>query len=105
MNPFDMMKNFQHLQTQMQEMQERLGKIVVVGASGGGLVKVALSGKFEVLDLSIEERCIVPSERKMLEDLIRAAFNDAYTKVTEKLKEETSVFAGGLPFLPGMGSQ
>lgn len=105
MNPFDMMKNLQNLQGQMGEMQEKLKAVTVIGASGGDMVKVAMNGQLEVLDVSISEICVDPRDVKMLEDLVKAAFIDATVKVREKIQSEAGLLAGGLNPPPGfMGS-
>ena len=106
MNPFDMMKNLQNLQGQMGDLQEKLKNITVIGASGGDLVKVAMNGQLEVLDISISDICVDPRDVRMLEDLVKAAYADAMTKAKEKIQAEAGVLGGGLNLPPGfMGGQ
>ncbi|MFP4563566.1 MAG: YbaB/EbfC family nucleoid-associated protein [Spirochaetia bacterium] len=100
-NPFDFLKNFQNMQSQLGEMQEKMKDITVSGASGGGMVTVTMNGQMQVLDVSISPEAVDPAEVGMLEDLVLAAFTDAFNKVKDKLKEEISTLTGGAPLPPG----
>ncbi len=102
------MKNFgkllrqaQQVQAKMAEMQEILAGRTVEASAGGGMVTVVMSGKHEVLSLTIDPEVIDPSDVEMLEDLIIAAVNEARSKVDEMIKKEMSSLAGGLP-IPGL---
>ena len=105
MNPFDMMKNLQNLQGQMGDMQEKLKNITVIGSAGGDMVKVAMNGQMEVLDISISEICVDPRDVRMLEDLIKSAITDAQAKAKEKIQAEAGSLAGGLNLPPGFMGQ
>lgn len=65
----------------MEDMQERLAQQEVTGVSGGGMVKVTMSGKFEMKKVEIDKSLIVADEADILEDLIVTASNDAKTKL------------------------
>ncbi len=103
-----MMKQAKVMQDKMQEMQERLGDVEVEGTAGGGLVKVVSTCKGEVRGISIDDSMMDFNEKEVLEDLIKAALNDAKGKADQKLAEETKKMmselglpagaAGGLPF-------
>lgn len=97
MNPMDMMKNFQNMQSQISEMQEKLKEVTVTGTSGGDMVQVDLNGHMAVTGIRISKDIVDPEDVEMLQDLVLAAFNDAYAKVKEKLSSE---LLGSLP--PGM---
>lgn len=101
MNPFDMMKNLQGFQSQIGAMQEKLKDITVIGSSGGDMVKVAMNGQLEVLDVSISEICVDPRDVRMLEDLVKAAYADAQARAKAKIQEEAGQMAGGLNLPPG----
>ena len=75
------MKQAQAMQKKMEDMQERLAQQEVTGVSGGGMVKVTMSGKFEMKKVEIDKSLIVADEADILEDLIVAASNDAKNKV------------------------
>ena len=70
--------------------------------TGGGMVKVVLSGKGEMKGLTIDPNLIDPEDAEVLEDLIIAAHNDAKTKSEEMMAEEMKAVTGGLQLPPGM---
>ena len=102
MNPFDMIKNFQNIQSQMGEVQEKVKAIRVTGTAGGDMVKVELNGQMTVLNVEIDPTAVDPDDITMLEDLVQAAFIDASTKVKEKLQQEMSELTGGMNLPPGL---
>ena len=102
MNPMDMLKNLQGMQTRMQDMQSKLGDITAEGQSGGGMVKVVLTGTYSVVDVKIAPEVIDPSDPGILEDLILSAFTDASNKVKEKIQQEAMSMAGDLNLPPDM---
>lgn len=105
MNPMDMFKNLQNLQSQFGEMQEKLKDIKVSGTSGGEMVTVEMNGQMEVLSVHIEPEAVDPADIKMLEDLVLAAMHNASAKVKAKLQEEAGNLTGGMNLPPGfMGS-
>ncbi|MGY9005139.1 MAG: YbaB/EbfC family nucleoid-associated protein [Alphaproteobacteria bacterium] len=101
-NLSQMMKQAQAMQDRMKEMQDRLDKTLVDGSAGGGAVSVVLTGKGNLQSLKIDPSIVDPNEVGMLEDLIRAAFNDAKLRVEEMAAEEMSEVTGGLQLPPGM---
>jgi len=100
-NPFDLLKQFGNMQERMNEMQQRLGRVVATGSAGGGMVQVELNGRMEVGAVTVSPEAVDPSDLTMLQDLIRAALSDALDKVKEKIREEVSSLTGGLPLPPG----
>jgi DNA-binding YbaB/EbfC family protein len=95
------------LKAEMEKLQHRLAQIVAEGDAGGGMVKVRVSGKLEVLACTISEDAVRLNDREMLEDLIRAATNQALQKARELTAEETGKMAAGMGLpagleLPGM---
>jgi len=98
----NMMKQAQAMQAKMAEAQAKLEQMTVEGASGGGMVKVVLSGKGEMKGLTIDPNLIDPEDAEVLEDLIIAAHNDAKTKSEEMMAEEMKSVTGGLQLPPGM---
>jgi nucleoid-associated protein EbfC len=104
MNPFDLLKNAQKIQEQMNGFQEKLGYIVKTGAAGGGLVEVDINGKLEVLAVRIAPQVVSGADTEMLQDLIMAAFTDGMAKVKEAISTEAAAITGGLniPGFPGV---
>lgn len=96
-----LMKQAQEMQTQMQQMQERLAEEQIDGTSGGGMVVVTMNGRHEVVRIKIDPQVVAPDDVEMLEDLVAAACNDAVSKVQEKMQAGMSKLTGGLG-LPGM---
>jgi len=95
-NPLaSLMQQAQQMQENIKKAQEELAAAEVHGESGGGLVKIVMNGKREVLKVSIDDS-LVKEDRDMLEDLVAAAVNDAVRKVTRLKEEKMSSLAGGL---------
>ena len=82
---FDMsklMQQAQKMQEQMKKAQEERDNMEVTGEAGAGLVKVAMTGKYDVKSVSIDDS-LMSEDKEMLEDLIAAAVNSAVKKVEE----------------------
>jgi nucleoid-associated protein EbfC len=80
MNIAQIMKQAQAMQKKMADMQEELAKKTFEGISGGGAVKITITGKGELKEIKIDPAMANPDDIEMLEDLIIAAFNDAKKK-------------------------
>ena len=97
------MVNINKLMKQAQEMQEKIARemadLQIEATSGGGAVTVTLNGKKELVELSIKKEAVDPEDVEMLEDLVKAAFNEAARRVDEELGKQL----GGL-MPPGMPS-
>jgi nucleoid-associated protein EbfC len=91
-----MMKTAQDMQTKLAEMQGDLARIVVIGESGGGLVKARATAKGELTGLEIDPSIFVASEKEVVEDLILAAIKDAQAKAAERSQAEMGKMAEGL---------
>jgi DNA-binding YbaB/EbfC family protein len=94
MNIKQLMKQAQQMQEQM---QQRLATIKVEGTAGGGMVKAEMSGSKELLSITIDKEAVDPNDVEMLQDLVKAAINEATRKVDEETQKE---LGGMLP--PGM---
>ena len=97
-----LMGKAKEMQAKFQAMQEEIAGIEATGQSGGGLVTLTLSGKFELKSLKIDTTLMRPDEGEILEDLIVAAHNDAKAKVEQIMQEKTKALTAGLPIPPGM---
>lgn len=103
-----MMQQAKVMQDKMQAMQEKLGEVEVQGSAGGGVVNVTATCKGEIRSVKIDDSMMDLNEKEVLEDLIKAALNDAKAKADLTLAEETKKMmsemglpagaAGGLPF-------
>jgi len=94
----NMLKQAQQMQTRMAEMQAKLEATLVDGQAGGGMVKVALTGKGDLKRVSIDPSLM--DDREVLEDLLVAAHADAKQKVEAQMAEEMQKATAGLN-LPG----
>ena len=97
----NLMKQAQAMQANMQKAQAEIATIEAIGESGGGMVKVTMTGKHEVKRVQIEPS-VIGEDREMLEDLIAAATNDAVHKIEAKVQEKMSSLTAGLQLPPGM---
>ena len=97
----NLMKQAQKMQADMQKAQEELANIEVNGASGGGLVKVVMTGKHEVKRVTIDDS-LLGDDKDMLEDLVAAAMNDAVHKLEAETQQKMSGMTDGLNLPPGM---
>ena len=91
----------QQAQESMQKAQAELARLEVTGESGGGMVKVVMSGTHDVRRVSIDTATL-GDDREMLEDLVAAAINDAVRRVEEESKSRLAGLAAGLDLPAGM---
>ena len=96
------LRNLPKVQEAMQRMQERVAQITAQGNAGAGMVTVKVNGKFEVTACTISEEALKLNDREMLEDLVKAAVNQAIANAREQVAEETSKLAMGMGLPPGM---
>ena len=96
-----LMKQAQQMREDMQKAQDELASLEVTGEAGGGMVKVLMTCKHVVRRLDIEDS-LFTDDKKMLEDLIAGAFNDAIRKVESTVQERLSGLTGGLSLPLGM---
>ena len=83
MNIKQLMKQAQQMQDQM---QQRLATIKVEGTAGGGMVRAEMSGSKELLSITIDKEAVDPNDVEMLQDLVKAAINEAARKVDEEMQ-------------------
>jgi DNA-binding YbaB/EbfC family protein len=96
-----LMRQAQEMQAKMAEMQQKLEAMEVDGSAGGGLVKVRLSGKHALLSVAIDASLLKPDEAEIVEDLVKAAHEDARRKLDAAVKDAMAEMTGGLGMLPG----
>jgi DNA-binding YbaB/EbfC family protein len=101
--------NICNIMKQAKKMQEKIGRLqaeletkTIEAQSGGGMVRVIVNGKFEVVSLKIEKDVVNPEDIEMLQDLITAAVNEGIRKSQEMASSEMAKITGGLG-IPGMG--
>jgi DNA-binding YbaB/EbfC family protein len=85
----NLMKQAQQMQANMEKAQKELALMEVIGQSGGGMVKITMTGKHDVKRVNIED-ALFEDDKEMLEDLIAAAVNDAVRQVEATSQERMS---------------
>jgi DNA-binding YbaB/EbfC family protein len=95
------MRQAQAMQAKIVEAQKKLEAMEVEGSAGGGMVKLRLSGKSALIGVSIDASLMRPEESEIVEDLLKAAHDDARRKLEEAQNEEMKGLQGGLGMLPG----
>ena len=96
----ELLRQAQQMQQQLAEAQAAAADQIVEGQSGGGVVKVAVTGDMEFLSVHIDPHAVDPGDVGMLEDLLLAALHDAVAGV-QKLNQEA---LGGLGSALGLGA-
>jgi len=94
----NLMKQAQEMQKNLQAAQEEIAQTKVQGEAGGGLLKVVMTGKHELVKVEIDDS--IMDDKEMLEDLFAAAVNSAVRKVEEVSAEKMGALGQGLD-LPG----
>ena len=95
----DMLSKAKDMQKKMQDVQESIKKIEVEGTAGGNLVKVTLSGDYEIKSILISNDA-KKEDQEIINDLIKAAYNNAKDNLKKKTSEEFSKLTGGLSLPP-----
>ncbi|BBP44114.1 YbaB/EbfC family nucleoid-associated protein [Thiosulfativibrio zosterae] len=96
----NLMKQAQDMQKNMQAAQAEIAKMEVEGEAGGGMVKVRMTGKHELIKVEIDDSLM--DDKEMLEDLFAAAVNSASRKVEATSAEKMSGLTGGIDLPAGM---
>ena len=94
-----MMRQAQQLQNRLAKAQEELESMTVEGSAGGGVVRVTMTGKQEVTEVIIEPEAA--EDVDLLQDLVAAAVNDAFTRTQELAAEKMGAVTGGMN-IPGL---
>jgi len=99
-------KALQQMLSQFRSVQEKLEKqidgIVVEASAGGGMVTVKMNGQKQLLEVRIEKEIFKNKDQEMLQELVRAAVNEATRRVDEELSKQVKDITGGLPSVMGM---
>ena len=91
----DMLQKAREMQEKMKQAQDQIKNIEVEGISGGNLVKVILTGDYELKSIIISENA-KKEKQEIINDLIIAAYNNAKQNLKKKSSEELSKITGGL---------
>ena len=99
-----MMRQAQQLQNRLAKAQEELEAMSVEGSAGGGVIRVTMTGKQEVTEVVIEPEAapdLDQADIELLQDLVAAAVNDAFTRTQELAAEKMGAVTGGMN-IPGL---
>ncbi len=99
-NMSNLMKQAQRMQRQMEESQKEMETKEFTAKAGGGAVEVTVSGKKEVVKITLAEEVVDPDDIEMLQDLIVAATNEALRQVDEANSAAMSKMTGGMGGFP-----
>lgn len=102
MNMNNLMKQVQKMQKQMEDAQQQLESKELEVTSGGGAVKILITGKKEVKKIQISPDVVDPEDIEMLEDLILTAINEAIRQADESSTAEMSKITGGMNLPNGL---
>jgi hypothetical protein len=100
----NMNKLMQQVQNAQQKLQEELARMRITASSGGGMVEVTLDGTKQMISVKIDPQAVNPEDVAMLQDLIVAAYNEAFRRAEEEASEKVGNLTGNLkiPGLPNM---
>lgn len=99
-NMTNLMKQAQRMQRQMEEGQKELETKEFTASAGGGAVEATVSGKKELIKVTLSQEVVDPEDVEMLQDLIVAAVNEALRGADEASAELMGKMTGGLGGLP-----
>lgn len=103
-----MSKNMQNLMKQAQQMQQKISTLQKEletrefdTSSGGGVIKIKVNGKQEILEIKLDKECVDPSDVEMLEEIIKTGVNQAIKESQEMVSSAMSKVTGGMN-IPGL---
>ena len=91
----DMLSKAKEMQAKMKDVQDAIKNIEVEGEAGGNLVKVILTGDYEIKAINVSEEA-KKEDQEIVNDLIKAAYNNAKDNLKKKSAEELSKITGGM---------
>ena len=94
-----MLARFRQLQ---EDLQQQVNSVTVEASAGGSMVVVKMNGQKQIVDIRIEPDVFASKDQEMLQDLVRAAVNEASRRVDEELANQMKNLAGGIPGMAGM---
>ena len=101
MNMNNLMKQAQQMQAKLAMLQNELADREVESSAGGGMVKVKVNGKQQLLSISINKECVDPNDVATLEELVFTAVNQAMKDSQDMVHKAMSAVTGGMN-IPGM---
>ena len=96
-----LMKQAQQMQQKMATLQKELETRELETSSGGGMIKIKITGKQQIVSISINKECVDPNDVASLEDLVKTAVNQAVKESQDMVSGAMSKITGGIN-IPGM---
>lgn len=98
-----LLEQVQGMSKQLMDAQQKAADQVIEGVSGGGMVKVEVTGTMEFRSVHIDPKVVDPSDVEMLEDLVLAAIHDAAAKAAAVTQQSMgNIMPGGMGGLGGL---
>ncbi len=94
-----MLSRFKQLQ---EDLQRQVNSVTMEASAGGGMVTVKMNGQKQLVDVRIEPDVFANKDQEMLQDLVRAAVNEASRRVDEELTNQMKNLSGGIPGMAGL---
>ncbi len=94
-----MLSKFRQLQD---DLQQQVNSVHVEASAGGGMVSVKMNGQKQIVEIRIEPEIFAGKDQEMLQDLVRAAVNEATRRVDDELASQMKNMAGNVPGLNGL---
>jgi nucleoid-associated protein EbfC len=94
-----MLSRFRQLQ---EDLQRQVNSVTVEASAGGGMVIVKMNGQKQIVDIKIEKEVFASKDQEMVQDLVRAAVNEATRRVDDELANQMKNLAGGIPGMAGL---
>src|SRR5437763_1325912 len=85
-----------------EDWQRQVNSVTVEASAGAGMVTVKMNGQKQIVYVRIEQEVFASKDQEMLQDLIRAAVNEASRRVDEELANQMKGLAGGIPGIAGL---
>ena len=85
-----------------EDLQRQVNSVTVEASAGGGMVAIKMNGQKQVVDVRIEPEVFASKDQEMLQDLVRAAVNEASRRVDEELANQMKNLSSGIPGMAGM---
>ncbi len=100
-NMNNLLKQAQQMQQKITTLQKELEARELDISSGGGMIKIKVNGKQEILEITIDKECVDPTDVGMLEELVKTAVNQAVRESQDMVSSAMSKVTGGIN-IPGM---
>ena len=85
-----------------EDLQQQVSQVAVEASAGGGMVTVKMNGQKQVLEVKIEQGVFTEKDQELLQDLVRAAVNEASRRVDDEVANQMKSIAGSIPGVPGL---